>query len=308
MNNRSTIALIIALILSGAAAMIAKNWIDEQQASNKPNPTDSKIETVQVYVAASKITYASRIENMQIKLIPWPKEALPEEAFTEEDVKKNPNAIIGNIAQREFSTNEVLLKPQIKEHLVGRSLSVLIKPGQRAYSVRVDDVAGVAGFILPGNKTDIIITGKGNTDISAGDTVTNKQDVTIACQDKSPGYMYITKTSTGLPRETYTLLSNINILANDQTTTQEQDKPIVARTLTLEVTQAQSECLSEATRVGSLMFTLRNNEDSFNDERKPDEQVPTPHKPEPIKAAPITLKVLPWSSQEFQMCEVGVSC
>lgn len=304
MNTRTTITLIIALFLSGAAAMIAKHWVDDQ-IGNKPSTPE--IGTVQVYVAATKIPYASQINNIQLKLAAWPKDVLPDEAFTEDDIIKNPNAINGMIAQREFLTNEILLKSQIKDHLEGSTLSALIKPGLRAYSVRViDDVAGVAGFILPGNKTDIIITGKANTTFGLNEPGAKKIDYTIACHEKAPGYKIIPKPTTGITRDTYTLLSNINILAVDQTATHEQDKPIVVRSLTLEVTPAESECLSEAIRMGNLVFTLRNSRDLSIVTREQAEDNTTII--EAIKAKPTYLKALPWSSQDFQICEVGVSC
>ena len=103
-------------------------------------------------MAATDIPFASRIENTQLKLMAWPKNNVPPQAFIEEDIKKDPNAIVGKVAQRDFISGEIFLKPQLKDRPAGSTLSALIGEGKRAISVRVDDVAGVAGFILPGNK------------------------------------------------------------------------------------------------------------------------------------------------------------
>jgi pilus assembly protein CpaB len=286
MNSRFLIMLIIAIVLAGGAALIAKRWV-ESQTGNKP---DNAANTVLVYVAATDIPFATTIENTQIKLRPWPKDSVPSQAFTEEDTKKDPNAILGKVTQREFYTDELLLKPQIKEHAGGSTLSALIPEGMRAISVRVDDVAGVAGFILPGNKADILVTGSGSK---------------IICQPKAPGYRSIPFV-TGSPNETYTLLPNIKILAIDQQASQDQDKPALVRALTLEVDPTQAECLVQAMRTGALQFTLRNPMDNNTAIRLP--EAPTviqqPVKIKPAKP-PITLKILPWDRQKFIECESG---
>jgi pilus assembly protein CpaB len=284
MNSRFLIMLVIALILAGAAALMAKHWV-ESQTGNPPVTAEGNM--VQVYVAATDIPFATQIENTQIKLKAWPKDNVPSQAFTEEDTKKDPTAIIGKVTQREFYTGEVLLKPQIKEHAGGSTLSALIQNGMRAISVRVDDVVGVAGFILPGNKADIIVSGAGSK---------------IVCQPKAPGYR-IMPIPTDSQNETYTLLPNIKILAIDQLASQAQDKPAVVRALTLEVDPTQAECLVQAMRTGTLQFTLRNPTDMNTAIAIPD--VPPVKPPAQIKSAPLLIKVLPWGQQKFMECESG---
>lgn len=271
MNSRFIIMLIIALILAGGAALIANRWIESQsgntQATALPN-------TVQVYVAATDIPFATRIESTQYKLMPWPKDNVPAQAFTEEDTKKDPNAILGKVTQRDFYTDELLLKPQIKEHLGGSTLSALIQDGMRAISVRVDDVVGVAGFILPGNKADIIATRGQN--------------------------------------ETYTLLKNIKILAIDQLASTAQDKPAVVRALTLEVTPKQAEILVQAMQSGRLQFTLRNpmDTDTYIEPATEAQPANTAAQAQPVKPhkEPVSVKILPWGSQSFMQCEDGGAC
>lgn len=271
MNSRFLIMLIIALILAGGAAFIAKRWVDSQTGIK---PVAAEQSTTNIYVAATNIPFASRIENTQIKLMSWPKDNVPSQAFTEEDTKKDPSVIIGKVTQRDFYAGEILLKPQIKEHLGGSTLSALIQEGMRAISVRVNDVVGVAGFILPGNKADI-----------------------IASRNKG---------------ETYTLLKNIKILAIDQIASTDQEKPAVVRALTLEVTPKQAETLVHAMENGSLQFTLRNPMDSdtyIEPTTEAPQPVNTSIKPKQVRRvkAPLTVKILPWGSQTFMPCKDG-SC
>ncbi|WP_024297903.1 Flp pilus assembly protein CpaB [Methylomicrobium lacus] len=261
MNSRFLIMLIIALTLAAGAAWIANSWV-ESQTSRQANVEQN---TIPVYVAANYIPYAGHIDQTQIKLVDWPKDMVPKEAFTQADTASDAQAIVGKIAQREFYPGEILLKPQIKNHVGGSSLSALIPEGMRAISVRVDDVAGVAGFILPGNKADIIV---------------NRGE------------------------ETFTLLKNIKILAIDQQASTEGDKnAIVVRALTLEVTPKQAEILVNAMRSGTLQFTLRNPMDSSESSTVVASTPSSPETKKIKPIAPLTVKILPWTSQSFKECK-----
>jgi pilus assembly protein CpaB len=259
MNSRFTIMFIVALIFAGSAAWMAKRWVDSQSL-----PADTTAESVPVVVATVKIPFATRIEPTHVKTVNWPKGAVPPDTFGE------MAPVIGKVTQRDFYPNELILKPQIADHAGGSTLSALIQPGMRAMSVRVDDVAGVAGFILPGNRADILTT---------------------AHDGKS----------------TRTLLKNMKILAIDQQASVEQDKPAVVRALTLEVSPKQAEILVTAMRSSALMFTLRNpmdNEPSEIVETAIETATPVA-KPKKV-AKSISIVVLPWASQTpYKISEDG---
>jgi pilus assembly protein CpaB len=266
MNSRFLIMLVIALTLAGGAAWMANRWV-ESQTGSKFTPVAQ--DTVKVYVAASNIPFATRVEQKHFKLAEWPKDNVPKEAFTEADTVTDPNAIIGKVSQRDFFPGEILLKPQIKDHLGGSTLSALIPQGMRAISVRVNDVVGVAGFILPGNKADIITTTDGG-------------------------------------HRTFTLLKNVKILAIDQSASTDRDKPAVVRALTLEVTPKQAETLVHAMKNGSLQFTLRNpmDGDLYVESEAQPVSPKTPEAPSTQRAQPpVTMKILPWKSQLFVECK-----
>lgn len=252
MNNRFTIMLIIALLFAGSAAWMAKRWVDSQVL-----PQTAEQSTVPVVVAATKIPFATRIEPTHIKVVSWPKDTAPKETFS--DIAP----VVGKVTQRDFYPNEIMLKPQIAEHAGGSTLSALIEPGKRAMSVRVNDVVGVAGFIMPGNKADII-------------------------------------TSTKDGKGTTTLLRNMKILAIDQRASTEQDKPAVVRALTLEVTPKEAEILVSAMKSSSLMFTLRNPMDNEPEtfiaaKSQPDTPVKELKPVRPSRSISIT--ILPWGKE-----------
>ena len=106
----------------------------------------------------------------------------------------------------------------------GSTLAALIPENKRAVTIRVNDVIGVAGFLLPGNKVDILSTVK------------------------------YSETSAS----TSTVLKDIKVLAVDQTARTKDNKPIIVRAVTLEVTPRQAEKLLTARSKGEIQLTLRN--------------------------------------------------
>jgi pilus assembly protein CpaB len=119
----------------------------------------------------------------------------------------------------------------------------------RALTVRVDDVIGVAGFLLPGNRVDIVAV------------------------RRPPG---------GRSAVSETLLQNVKVLAVDQTTSPDKNEPVVVRAVTLELTPKQAEQLAEATEEGKVRLTLRNPLDSVTVAAAPEPSpVAPPPKPKP---------------------------
>lgn len=118
------------------------------------------------------------------------------------------------------------MSARVTDKLPGSRLSSIVKPKMRAITVRVNDVAGVAGFLLPGNRVDVLAT-----------RMEDRRAITS------------------------TLLQNIRVLAVDQKATTAKDEPIVVRAVTLEALLAQAALLASATEEGNIQLVLRNPED-----------------------------------------------
>jgi pilus assembly protein CpaB len=248
MNKRFFIMLSIALLLSFLAAWVAKSWIQGQTPDKG----------VSVVAAAIEIPFGVKIEESQIKVIAWPgNSAPPQGAFTSKE------QVVNKVAMNKFYPDEIITEKRISEYLGGSTLSALIAKEYRAISVRVDDVVGVAGFILPGNKIDILATIK--------DRMTNKA-------------------------ATRTLLQNIKVLAVDQEASQEKEKPAIVRAVTLELKPDQAEIMVQAMQEGTIQLTLRNPLDSVVEDRVVEvaEVKPTPVV-ERVTSKKRVLKVIPWS-------------
>jgi pilus assembly protein CpaB len=135
-----------------------------------------------------------------------------------------PDEVVGLIATQKALAGEILLKQRFADRTSGSILAALVRPDRRAVTVRVDDVVGVAGFLMPGNHVDVVAA-----------------------------------RMTGDRRaESTTVLTDLVVLAVDQTAAQDKDKPVVVRAVTLEVTPAQAEVLVKAREEGKIQLTLRN--------------------------------------------------
>ncbi len=243
MNKRFIIMLSIALVLAFFAATIANKLLIQSRSA--------KITTVPVVTAAVDIPYGVKLENSQLKLIDWPSDSVPPGAFSSKE------QVVNKVAKNNFYAGEPLSEKRMSIHTAGSTLSSLINKEYRAISVRVDDVVGVAGFILPGNDVDVLATKM--------DRVLNKA---------------ITKTK----------LQNIKVLAVDQDDSREKDKPAIVRAVTLELKPEQAEIVVGALQEGTIQLSLRNPDDNQVVNIPVVTLIPLEKKPPPKKL----LKVIPW--------------
>jgi pilus assembly protein CpaB len=172
-------------------------------------------------------------------VVEWPSGNTPRGAYSD------PILLEGRIAKQSFLPGEVILEERVVEYLGGSTLASIIEPNKRAVTVRVNDVIGVAGFLLPGNRVDILSTRQ-----------------------------------LGNSARTETILQDIKVLAVDQTASTDKDRPVVVRAVTLELSPSESELLVKATSEGTLQLTLRNPLDSELVAKKEEEVKKAPPPPE----------------------------
>lgn len=213
-TRRTTLLLGFSIVLSAAAAFVANAWIQNelnQEASIKDSMEH-------VIVASVKIPYGLKIDETHVKIIEVTKGTSPSGAFSEME------SVVGTVARTDIYSGEVIIKDRVVAHGGGGStLAAMISPNKRAITVRVNDVVGVAGFLLPGNHVDIIST-------------------------KKKGKKVVSNT----------ILKNIKVLAVDQTASTDKNEPIVVRSVTMEMSPGETEEVTAATKLGSLQLTLRN--------------------------------------------------
>lgn len=212
-TNRTLVIFIVALILAVLAVFIARRWVETLQ------PGVPQAQTVPVTVAALEIPYLHKIDASQVRTIAWPKDSAPDNAFSD------PAQVIGKIPTQTIYPGEIILARRLRDHLGGSPLAMVIAPHMRAVSVRVNDVSGVGGFLLPGNRVDVLASRK----------AANSEAV-----------------------RTETIIQDVKVLAVDQEASQDKDKPVVVKAVTLEMTPAQAEIVVKADEEGSLQLSLRN--------------------------------------------------
>jgi pilus assembly protein CpaB len=222
MIKRTKVMFILALVFAGLAAWLANTWVQRQ--ADLADQASAKADTTLVVVAASEIAYGQKIEPVHLRRVAWPNEALPKGWIgTLEELE-------GMVSKRQTSTGEIITKSRVAKYLEGSTLSALIGKNKRALAVRVNDVVGVAGFLLPGNKVDVYGIRK----------VSKNKKVKVS-----------------------TVLSDIKVLAVGQNANRKEGGPKVVRAVTLEVTTRQAKKLVKAMNEGRIQLALRNPIDSI---------------------------------------------
>lgn len=218
-KNRIAIGLAVALVIGVLASRFVYREI---RVASVPKT----VPTVQVVVATMSLTLGTRLQANQVKTIDWPGSAPMAGSFSRID------DCVGRALLTNIAPNEPLLEQKLAPREAGAGLPAVIPEGMRALSVRVDDVVGVAGFVVPGTMVDVLATGDpGGT--NGGDTVTR------------------------------TILEDVRVLAAGQQTTQDkQGKPQTVSVVTLLVNPDQADRLTLASNEGRLRLALRNTIDT----------------------------------------------
>ena len=222
MRGNTFVMLIIALVFGAVAVFFANIWLNNQTA--RPTAVivaPAQVETSTIVVASRNISFGEAIIPDALIEIPWPKSAIPEGSYAKiADLTTDGVHLVLN----PISPNEPILKWKISGAGARASLSALVGPGMRAASIRTNDVVGVAGFILPGDRADILYTRNANGD--------NSSSIDI-------------------------LIQNVRILAVDQVADQKKSEPVLAKVITVEVKPIDAQKIALAQTTGSVSFTLR---------------------------------------------------
>ena len=223
-GNRNWVILAVAAVLGIVAVILANSFLsgveDKQQRAAEEN------RLVQIAVARVPMAYGTALTAENIRLVSWPASSVPQGAFNSTGVLLNGEA---RVVLRPIEAGEPILPGKITGPGGRASISALIEEDMRAVAVRINDVAGVAGFVLPGDSVDILLTRTPRLE-SAGqvDPITD------------------------------ILLQNVRVIAIDQGADEKNNQPNVGKTATLLVDQQGAQKLALAGQVGSLSLALRN--------------------------------------------------
>lgn len=203
----------IALIFAVIAAALATRWMQSRVAAADA----SRGGLVPVVVAARDVPMGKRIEAADLRLVNVASDAKPSDAYPDS------TAVIGQVSRSPFVSGEMLIARRLSKYAGGSALAAVVAADMRAVTVRVDDVSGVGGFILPENRVDVIAAFNDSTSPQAS-----------------------------------TILRDVRVLAVDQRSDPGSDGPILSRAVTLEVTPQGAEAIAAARQRGSIQLSLRN--------------------------------------------------
>ncbi len=232
MRVSTVIMLIASVVCAGLAAVLAKFWLESQNLESKKVAQQEIIHKTlpadmgTVVVAAQPLGFGSKLTTKNLREISWPVKALPKGSFRniKSLMKGGSRTVLSAIA-----ANEPIIKQKITAPGQRASLSTLIDTDSKAVTIRVNDVHGVAGFVQPDDRVDVMITRAKSSDDPKKSEESAFADV---------------------------LLQNIRVLAIDQLADR-RNKIRPAKVVTLEVNTIQAQKLILGSRVGQLSLALR---------------------------------------------------
>lgn len=211
---RPSLLVGLALLLGALTAFVTARWLDiGRDQAQRVYP--------KIVVATAAIEAGAIVSPSQIRVVEWHAPDLPLQAL------QDGKAVAGRVTRFPLQPGEPVLESKLAPADTKAGLSAVITPGKRAISVRVNEVIGVAGFAMPGNYVDVLVSGK---------------------DDEQRPFSRVA-------------ITRAKVLAVAQDTTADPGKPKVSNAVTLELTPAEAERLDLARTIGTLSLVLRNESD-----------------------------------------------
>lgn len=242
MNSKRMGFLLLAVLVAGATAFLARAWLEAERAAIvaqavSQRPVTQAKPAIQVLVARNAIRTGQIIKPDDLRWQPWPQGALPPSYVVE---GKRPIAdFVGAVARSSFHVGEPIVEIEIVMPGSRGFLAAVLRAGMRAVSVPATATSAVSGFIYAGDRVDVLLT-------------------------------HVLTSPAGQLNATETILRNARVIAMDQKLDfTPGDKPDIAKTATLELTPKQTEIVTLAVKMGELSLVLRSLQDPDEGEGDP---------------------------------------
>ena len=230
MKPARILVLLVALSAGGVAAWLVSGSDPVPLVVAPPEPV-AQIPTVDVLVAGVDITIGTAITAKELKWQIWPASAAGGQFIRKGDRPDAIEQLAGSLTRQPFATGEPIRESRLIKAQGSGYMAAILPQGMRALSMEVSPESGAGGFILPNDHVDIIL-------------IRRDRDA-----EKVSGVEV---------HSSATILSNLRVLAIDQTIEEKNgQRVVVGRTATLEVTPSQAETLARAKLMGQLILALR---------------------------------------------------
>lgn len=203
------------------AVFLAQTWLNNaanQRLRNLEAQRKPEAPAHTIVVARRALRFGDELGALSLREVPWPENALPAGAFG----KISDLTSSKRVALAPIDVNEAILASKITGPGQRATLSAMLQDGMKAVTVRVNDVEGVAGFVLPGDRVDVVLTRQGDKNNAVNDVIVHDAPV----------------------------------LAIDQVADERAEKPSVAKAVTLEVGVSDGQKIALASAVGTLSLLL----------------------------------------------------
>ncbi|MEI8150158.1 MAG: Flp pilus assembly protein CpaB [Hyphomicrobiales bacterium] len=222
MRTSTIVMIAFAVVFGLLAVFVSQSWLNSaaEQRMRSLEANKKPVNTSTIVVASKPLRFGNELSSAQLAEVEWPGKSLPAGAFA-----KVADVIGGGkrVALTAIEPNEPVLSSKITGPGQRATLSALLRDGLKAATVRVNDIDGVGGFVLPGDHVDVALT--------------RQVDKTNA--------------------STEVILQNVRVLAIDQVADERLDKPAVVKAVTVEVDGVGAQKLSLAASIGSITLMLR---------------------------------------------------
>lgn len=226
MNRSRVIVLVVAVLAAGLAALLARSLLGGGTEKSKAAIAPPQIASVDVLVASEAIPAGTSLAPTSVRWQEWPKSNLDDTLITREMAPNLTDAVKGTVARASLIAGEPITTTKIVHADSAGFMAAQLSPGMRAISIAITTESGAGGFILPNDRVDILMTRQ-----------VSDSPRTFAA---------------------HTILRDIRVLAIGQTYTESKDqKVILGRSATLELTPNQSEIVQRAAAGGTLSLILR---------------------------------------------------
>ncbi|MEX1146894.1 MAG: Flp pilus assembly protein CpaB [Sphingomonadales bacterium] len=230
-NIRSIVLIVAAVFIAGVTAILARSWLSTERPQQETAAAPAPRAELEILVARHDLPAGRIVQQGDLRWQAWPNVSLPEQYIRNAGGNAGDNTIntlTGGVVRSGLRAGEPLTVSRVARPGDHGFMAAVITPGMRAITVRVDPTSGIAGFIFPGDRVDLILSHR----IEDPD---NRRE----------------------SRAGETVLTNVRVVAIDQRTNDQSNTPSPANTVTLEVSPKQVERVVVARALGDLSLSLR---------------------------------------------------
>lgn len=229
MSARNIILIFAAVLMTLGTAMLARDWLNSQRPAPQVATPAPKVEGAMILVAAADLPAGTLLQDKHLRWQIWPSKDVPETYFIKPQDSEAVDPVqdmLGAVVRKGISTGEPVARGRILKPGDRGFLAAVLRPGYRAMSVQVNPTAGISGLVFPGDRVDLLLT-------------------------------HAVKRGGRNRRASETVLTNVRVLAIDQTIDDQSGEPRVFKNATLELTPKQTEMLAVLSELGRISLILR---------------------------------------------------